>query len=165
MKKFLGRPFLCLLVVSSLWAQNARVARPDLNGVWLLNAAESDFGQVPPPTKQSEEVTQAGEEVAITISIERPEVKQKYTLRFRVGSGETPMERLFAPDAPFRILSVRGEWNGPVLVVTERVQFQGTEGTLEAKYQLAAAGRKLRKTTHVEMPGGALDTTTIYDKE
>ena len=53
----------------------AQGARPDLNGVWRLNVAESDFGQVAPPVKQSEEVTQAGEEMAIAVSIERPEAE------------------------------------------------------------------------------------------
>jgi len=161
MKRFLAGVLMMLCV--SVAAQTAR--RPDLNGVWRLNAAESDFGQVPPPVKQSEEVTQAGEEMAIAVSIERPETKQSYTLRFRVSGGETPMERLFPVGAPFRILSVKGEWKGAVLVVTERVQFQGTDGKLEARYQLTAGGKKLKKTTHVEMPDGTLDTTTVYDKE
>lgn len=169
MKKFLRKPSICVLMVTGfsplLGAQSTRTARPDLNGVWRLNAAESDFGQVPPPTKQSEEITQAGEEVAIAISIERPETKQNYTLRFRVDGGETPMGKLFAPGTPFRILSVKGQWNGAILVVTEQVQFQGANGTLEAKYQLAAGGKKLKKTTHVAMPEGSLDTTTVYNKE
>lgn len=163
MTKFLGIPVILVLVVTSLWAQNTR--RPDLNGVWRLNAAESDFGQVPPPEKQSEEITQAGEEMAIAVSIERPETKQNYTLRFQVGGGETPMERLFPADAPFRILSVKGVWRGAVLIVSERVQFQGSDGTLEAKYQLTAGGKKLKKTTHVSMTQGTLDTTTVYDKD
>jgi hypothetical protein len=75
------------------------------------------------------------------------------------------MERLFPADAPFRILSVKGEWKGAVLVVAERVQFQGAEGTLEAKYHLTSAGKKLKKTTHVAMPAGEFETTTVYDRE
>ncbi|HTH53780.1 MAG TPA: hypothetical protein VL495_07510 [Edaphobacter sp.] len=151
--------------MTSLWGQGAKAGRPDLNGVWQLNVAESDFGQVPPPTKQSEEITQAGEEMAIAISIERPETKQNYTLRFRVGSGETPMESLFPLKAPFRVLSVKGDWVGAALVMTEKVEFQGATGTLEARYQLIAGGKKLKKTTHVVMQEGTLDTTTVYDRE
>jgi len=68
---------------------------------------------------------------------------------------------------------LRGAWAAPtsgapkgaVLVLTERVEFQGTAGTLEARYQLAAGGRKLKKATHVAMPDGTLDTTTVYDRE
>ena len=151
------------LAVGALGQRTA--VRPDLNGVWKLNVAESDFGEVPPPLKQSETVTQAGEEMAIAVLIEREESKQNYTLRFRVGSGETPMEMLFPADAPFRILGVKGEWKGAVLVVTERVRFQGADGTVEAKYQLAAGGKKLKKATHVVMPAGEFDTTTVYDRE
>ncbi len=162
MRKFAGVALWGLMVVG-LGAQTH--ARPDLNGVWRLNATESDFGQVPPPTQQSEEITQAGEEVAIAISIVRPETKQSYTMRFQVGGEATLMGGLFAENAPFRIVSVKGEWKDSVLLVTEKVQFQGADGRLEARYQLAAGGKKLKKTTHVEMPGGALDTTTVYDRE
>ena len=165
MRKFLGISVILLSLAAPLRAQSGATKRPDLNGVWRLNAAESDFGQVPPPERQSEEITQAGDEMAIAVSIERPETKQKYTMRFQTGGGETGMERLFPPGTPFRILSVRGEWKGAVLMLTERVEFQGTAGTLEARYQLAAGGKKLKKTTHVAMPDGALDTTTVYDRE
>src|SRR4051794_29416956 len=128
---------IVMLLAVATSAQQRAAARPDLNGVWRLNVAQSDFGQVPPPERQSETVTQAGEEMAIAVSIERVESKQNYTLRFRVGSGETPMEMLFPADAPFRILSVKGEWKNSVLVVTERVRFQCADGTIAAMYQLA----------------------------
>ena len=157
--------FLIALVFSPPTLAQKAASRPDLNGVWKVNIAESDFGQAPPPLRQSETVTQAGEEVAIAVSIEREETKQNYTLRFRTGGGETPMSRLFPEDAPFRILSVKGEWKGAVLVVTERVTFQGAEGTIEARYQLAPGGKKLKKSTHVSMPAGEFDTTTVYDLE
>ncbi len=156
--------FLMVMMAVGAAAQHT-AARPNLNGVWKINIAESDFGQVPPPAKQTETITQAGEEMAIAVQIERPESKQSYTLRFRVGAGETPMGILFPADAPFRILSVKGEWKGAVLVVIERVTFQASEGTVEARYQLAAGGKKLRKTTHVAMPAGEFDTSTVYDRE
>ena len=165
MNRFLGSLFFLLTLLAAGATAQRLPARPDLNGVWNLNVTESDFGQVPPPLKQSETVAQAGEEIAIAILIEREGSRQSYTLRFRTGGGETPMERLFPAYAQFRILSVKGEWKGAVLVVTERVQFQGAEGTLEAKYQLTSAGKKLKKTTHVAMPAGEFETTTVYDRE
>lgn len=155
----------CAGMVAAVCLAAGAQARPDLNGVWNLDVKESDFGQTPPPLRQSEEVTQAGEEVAIAVLIERPETKQSYTLRFRVGGGETPMARLFPEGAPFRILSVKGEWKGAALVVTEKVQFQGADGALEARYQLVSRGKKLKKETHVTLPDGTFDTTTVYDRE
>jgi hypothetical protein len=165
MREIFAAAVMAAALGAGTWQGGKAAPRPDLNGVWRLNAAESDFGQFPPPVKQSEEITQAGEEMAIAVSIERPETKQNYTLRLQVGGGETPMERLFPVGTPFRILSVKGEWRGAALVVIERVEFQGTAGTLEARYQLAAGGKKLKKTTHVAMPEGKLDTTTVYDRE
>src|ERR1700750_576611 len=99
MKRWIAGALLSISMLSGLlgifavvWpegamAQGSSAARPDLNGIWRVNGAESDSGQVPPPLKQSEEVTQAGDEMAIAVSIERPETKQSYTLRFRVGGG------------------------------------------------------------------------------
>ena len=165
MSRFRGFAVFLMVLMATDAAAQRTAARPDLNGVWKINIAESDFGQVPPPAKQTETITQAGEEMAVAIQIERPEVKQNYTLRFRVGAGETPMSILFPADAPFRILSVKGEWKGAILVVVERVTFQASEGTVEARYQLVAGGKKLRKTTHVAMPAGEFDTSTVYDRE
>jgi hypothetical protein len=71
----------------------------------------------------------------------------------------------FSEEAPFRILGVKGEWHGAVLVVTERVSFQGAEGTVTANYALSGDGKVLRKTTHVVMDAGAFDTKTVYDKQ
>ena len=147
-------------------AQRRAGAKPNLSGEWKLNVAASDFGDVPPPTRQSEVVTQAGDEFAIAITMEREEMKQSYTLRFQAGGAEMPLAKgSFSDEAPFRILGVKGEWHGAVLVVTERVSFQGAEGTLTANYSLSGDGKVLRKTTHVVMDAGAFDTKTVYDKQ
>ena len=163
---------LALLLVGMAmtgFAQGGRVraaSKPDMNGTWKVNVAQSDFGEAPPPIRQNEVVKQAGDEFAIEITLEREQGKQHYTLRFQVGGGEMPLAKgSFADDAPFRVLSVKGEWQGPVLVVTEKVSFQGEEGTLKASYSLSGDRKVLRKATHVSMSAGEFDTKTVYDKE
>jgi hypothetical protein len=112
-----------------------------------------------------EQITQAGNEFAISITLEREETKQDYTLRFEAGGEPMPLlSSAFPSDAPFRILSVRGEWKGATLVVTEKISFQGAEGTLMASYSLAPGGKTLRKLTHITMDAGEFDTKTVYDK-
>ena len=168
MRKIAWLAVLLAGVTTMGWAQGgARAgAKPNLNGTWKLNVAQSDFGGVPPPIRQSEVVTQAGEEFAIAITLEREQSKQNYTLRFQVGGAEMPLAKgSFADDAPFRVLSVKGEWQGTVLVVTEKVSFQGEEGTLKASYSLSPNGKVLRKATHVSMSAGEFDTKTVYDKQ
>jgi hypothetical protein len=162
-------PAIVLLVGTALAAVgqggSRPATRPNLNGIWNLNVAQSDFGQVPPPLKQSESILQAGEEFAISITLEREEMRQNYTLRFRAGSNPSPIAAgSFPDDAAFRVLSVKGEWQGPALVVTEKVNFQGSEGTITARYTLSANGRSLTKQTHVAMSAGEFDTRTVYDK-
>lgn len=148
------------------WSQKKAGAKPNLTGEWKLNVAASDFGDVPPPTRQTEVVTQAGDELAIAITMEREEMKQNYTLRFQAGGAEMPLAKgSFPEDAPFRILSVKGEWQGAVLVVSARVSFEGSEGTLTSSYALSADGKVLRKTSHVVMEAGTFDTKTVYDKQ
>jgi hypothetical protein len=147
-------------------AQKKAGAKPNLTGEWKLNVAASEFGDVPPPMRQMEVVTQAGDEFAIAITIEREEMKQNYTLRFQAGGAEMPLAQgSFPEDAPFRILGVKGTWQGAVLVVTQRVSFRGAEGVLTSNYSLSADGKVLRKTTHVAMEGGEFDTKTVYDKQ
>jgi hypothetical protein len=165
MKKMVWLAMVLALVGVGL-AQGKPGAKPNLTGEWKLNVAASDFGDVPPPTRQSEVVTQAGDEFAIAITIEREEMKQNYTLRFQAGGAEMPLAKgSFPEEAPFRILGVKGEWQGPVLLVTQRVSFQGAEGTVTSKYSLSADGKVLRKTTHVAMDAGTFDTKTVYDRQ
>jgi hypothetical protein len=155
-----------LALVGAGWAQGRAAAKPNLTGEWKLNVAASDFGDVPPPIRQSEVVTQAGDEFAIAITMEREEMKQSYTLRFQAGGAEMPLAKgSFSEAAPFRILGVKGEWRGTVLVVTERVSFQGAEGTVTSNYSVSADGKVLRKTTHVAMDAGTFDTKTVYDRQ
>ncbi len=141
-------------------------SHPNLSGMWKLNAAASDFGPAPPPIRQSEKITQGGDEFAIEIDLERAETKQHYTLRFRAGDEPMPLAAgSFPEDAPFRIVSVKGEWQARTLVVTEKVSFQGSDGTLTARYTLSADGKTLDKQTHVSMSVGEFDTRTVYDKQ
>jgi hypothetical protein len=165
MKKMVWLAMVLALVGVGL-AQGKPGAKPNLTGEWKLNVAASDFGDVPPPTRQSEVVRQAGDEFAIAITIEREEMKQNYTLRFQSGGAEMPLAKgSFPEEAPFRILGVKGEWQGSVLLVTQRVSFQGAEGMVTSKYSLSADGKVLRKTTHVAMDAGTFDTKTVYDRQ
>lgn len=168
MKKMVAAVVLLVgIAACAIGQSNTRpVPRPNLSGTWMLNVTQSDFGQVPPPKQQSESILQAGEEFAISITLEREEMKQNYTLRFRAGSDPSPIPAgSFPGDAPFRILSVKGEWQGQTLVVTEAVSFQGSEGTLTARYTLSANGKSLTKLSHVAMSAGEFDTRTVYDKQ
>ena len=147
-------------------AKTKTAAHPDLNGTWVLNAARSDFGQAPPPSQQIEDILQAGSEVAISISLEREQIKQHYTLRFAIGGEAMPAPAgAFPSDAPFRILSVRGDWDGAALVTTEKVSFKGEDGTIVSRYTLSAGGKVLTKATHIAMSEGEFDTRTVYDKQ
>jgi hypothetical protein len=158
--------FAVLVLGVALPVRGQSAARPNLAGTWKLNVAESDFGQLPPPDKQSEVFTQNGDDISIAVTIERAEMKQNYTLRFKAGGPEAAVAKdAFPADSPFRILAVKGEWQGAVLVVMERVSFQGTDGTLRASYALSADGKMLRKSTHVSMSAGEFDTKTAYDRQ
>jgi hypothetical protein len=157
---------LILLFAHTCFAAAQNTTRPNLNGTWNLDVAKSDFGQIPPPKRQSEEILQAGQEFAISVTLEREDIKQSYTLRFRVGGEVSPLAAgAFPEDTPFRILNVKGEWEGQTLVVTEKVTFQGSDGTVIARYTLSAGGKVLTKQTHVSMSAGEFDTRTVYDRE
>ena len=71
----------------------------------------------------------------------------------------------FPDDAQFRIVSVKGEWQGQTLVVTEKVSYQGADGVVTARYTRSGDGKMLTKQTHVSMSVGEFDTRTVYDKQ
>ena len=83
MRKISCLALLLVGVAMTGFAQGRAASKPDMNGTWKVNAAQSDFGEAPPPIRQSEVVKQAGDEFAIEITLEREQGKQHYTLRDR----------------------------------------------------------------------------------
>jgi hypothetical protein len=158
--------FAALAVPMSQAQTAAATSTPDLSGSWKINIAKSDFGQAPPPTTQTEVITQSGNTITFAIARESQFGKQNYTFSVKADGTETPFPSDALPaDSPFKILSSSAAWQGPSLVVTQKTSFQDNPGSTKATYTLSPDGKQLTKDTQITFSQGEFETKAVYDKQ
>jgi hypothetical protein len=155
-----------LFLASHAYAAPAAADQPDLSGTWKLNVEKSDFGQIPPPTSETNVITQSGADIKLATKSERDQGTREYTIALKIDGTVTPTpEGTFPPESPLQIISSKAEWDLKTLVITQQASFQGNPGSLKSKYTLSTDGKVLTRTTNVSMGMGDFTTTMIYDKQ
>ena len=150
---------------ATLQAQTAPAAKPDFSGSWKLNVGKSDYGQVPPPTSETNLVTQTEDNFKVAVTQSGQVGDQNYTLAFKAGGAETTMAAdAFAANSEFRILSSKAEWAGTVLVVEQKAMYQGGPLAISARWSLSDDGKVITKITSFSLSQGDFSTTTVYEK-
>jgi hypothetical protein len=168
MKKILAILFLLSTALATGYAQTLPVKedRPNLSGMWTLDIAKSDFGQIPAPTSAHEEITQTGDTLKFALASETSYGGRNYAFSLVADGTEQLMpEGTFPTEAPFKVLSSTAEWHGSVLALSQKASFQGAPGTVRATYTLSPDGKVLTKLSHISMPMGDFDTRAIFDKQ
>ena len=143
-----------VLVLLVLLVQGAVPAKPDFSGQWVINAAESDFGLIPPP--QCRALTLTHREPEFVVEETRPDGTRCGVL-VRYTTDGAPVTYT-TNDTPMR---ARLTWVGGQLVII-RTSDDGVTMRIEAS--VSPDGRKLTRAYHVESPQGATDWTYVYDR-
>lgn len=128
--------------------------RADYSGQWVVNAAESDFGLIPPPQCRGLKV--AHREPEVILEETRPDGSE-CGLRLRYTTDGAPITYT----ANNARQQARLAWSGNALVIQRRGE-DGVDMRIEAT--LSPDGRKLTRAFHVESPQGATDWTYVYDR-
>jgi hypothetical protein len=132
--------------------------KPDLSGNWKLNVDKSDFGPMPKPEKADYTIVQKG-----------PEMNVKSTA---VGSmGEMTNEVKILTDGTEFTNTIRGQevkgtakWEGKTLVVTQKLEIQGTAITFIQKWTLSDDGKSIVQEVNISTPQGEVAQKAILDK-
>lgn len=149
-----------LVVAVALAAAGTASAQvPNFSGDWTLNVSASDFGGMPAPSKLTQKVTHA-----------EPSLK---ILSNQVSDfGTFDSDFTFTTDGTECVNKVMDftlkstlKWEGPVLVVSSTMDFQGSPATMVDKWSLSPDGKQLIVNRHFEGPMGAGDGTLLFDKQ
>jgi hypothetical protein len=132
----------------------AALPKPDFSGQWVLNAAESDFGIIPPPQCR-----------ALTLTHREPEVVSEETqpdgtgcgVRVRYTTDGAPVTYT-TNDTP---MGARMTWAGAGLIIV-RMSDDGVTMRIEAT--VSPDGKKLTRAFQVESPQGSAEWTYVYDR-
>ena len=143
---------LALVLVAAQVAGGA--SKPDFSGQWVVNAAESDFGLIPPPQCRGLKLTHREPEL---ISEETRPGGEPCGLTLRYTTDGTPITYI-ANDARQR---AQLTWSGNTLVI-ERKSDDGVMMRIEAT--LSGDGKKLTREFSVEAPQGSTSWTYVYDR-
>jgi len=145
-----GLLLCCLTVVAA--------DKPDFSGNWKLNVEKSDFGPMPKPEKAD-----------YTIVHKDPEMNVKSVA---VGSmGEMTNEVKILTDGTEFTNTVRGQevkgtakWDGKTLVVTQKLEIQGTAITFVQKWTLSDDGKSIVQEVNISTPQGEVAQKAVLDK-
>jgi hypothetical protein len=153
------------VAVAVALAQTASASKPDFSGSWKLNLVKSEFGQVPQPTSETNVVTQTGDDFSLAVTQANEMGTVNYLISFKAGGTETPVAKdAFPANADFKILSSKAEWQGNVLVLTQKATYQNGAVDVLARFMLSDDGKVLTKLTNYATDQGEFDTRTIYEK-
>ncbi|HEV2711162.1 MAG TPA: hypothetical protein VGU67_13185 [Edaphobacter sp.] len=147
-------------------ATPAATAKPDLTGTWKLNLEKSDYDQVPPPSDETLTFARTGSTSTIATVSDNERGKEVYTLPFTTDGAETPTPSgVFADTATLRYLSTKGEWQGSSLILTQKIMYQDSPGSLRSVLTLSPDGKTLTCAMHISVDQGEFDTTSVYEKQ
>lgn len=139
-------------------------AKTDLSGSWKIDLSKSDFGPAPPPSAQTETITQTGDDITIVLDSTGDQGTQKYTLTLKAGGPEVPFPATNNNGSPLVIISNKAEWQGAALLVTEKAAYQDNPITLKITYTLSPDGKFLTKNTHISAEMADFDLRAVYNK-
>lgn len=178
-KKMFGAVVVLSLSASVLHAQAAApspapaasvilapAASQDLSGTWKLNLEKSNYDQVPPPQDETIVLTQKGPVFTIATTSDNDRGKEVYTLPFTADGADTPTPKgTFADTAALQFVSSKGEWKGGALVLTQKILYENSPGTLTSTFKLSPDGKTLTRVMDISVDQGMFQTTSVYDKQ
>ncbi len=148
-----------LAVLALLLCAVAAQAKPNFSGEWKLNASKSDFGMMPAPTSLVQKITHNDPELKVV----RTQVSER---------GEFTNESVYTTDGKECVNKSRfGEtkstlkWDGDVLVIESKMDFQGNAVTVTEKWSLSEDGKTLTLNRHFSSSQGEGDVKTVLEKQ
>jgi len=152
------RTTLRALVVLSLLAGTASAqTKPNLTGIWKMNAAKSTFGGGPAPDYINRTISHA--EPLLLIDEEQLGAAgvQKTTRKYTTDG--TPMSF----ESQGTQVTSSATWDGNTLIVVSKVAAIGVQFT--DKMTLAEDGRTLTSAVRIDTAQGGVDLLVVFDRQ
>ena len=146
---------LAALLAAAAFAQS----QPNFSGTWKVNLGKSDYGMLPPPESRLDVIEHTGDTMKDQVSAVNQQGKQDYTLTFKTDGSETVNK------IADREMKITAKWDGPVLVVTIKLNLQGQDIDIQSKWALSGDGSTLTQNAHLATPMGEMDQKVVLEKQ
>ncbi len=140
---------------------------PNLTGRWKLNLPKSDFGPIPGPDSQTDDIALNGSAFTQRVVSDGPQGKRDYTLSLTVDgkAREVPSDSPMAHIGELTLQKIAASWEGSALAVSETLKFQGSDLQVKNHYDLSADASVLTVTSHITSATGEMVRKLVFDRQ
>jgi len=147
------------LVLALLAVTLTAWSAPDFSGSWKANVSKSTFGPFPSPDKY----TRVIDHKEPVIKIEEAQVSER---------GEWTAIMNLATDGKETKSEMRGnelksvsKWEGDVLVVKSKLNFNGTEVELNDRVTLSEDKKTMTLQRKIDAPQGMMEQSVVFERQ
>lgn len=148
------RPVLALFAFSL-----AAFSAPDFSGFWKANVGKSNFGAMPSPEKY----TRVIDHKEPTVKIEESQASERgewtATINLKTDGTETSSE------IRGNALKSVSRWDGDVLNIKSKVDFNGNVIELNDRLSLSADKQTLTLDRKIDTPNGVLEQSIVFERK
>jgi hypothetical protein len=144
-----------LLLALSGYAQT----QPNFTGTWKLNVGKSDFGPVGGPDSRTDVIVQTEGMIKDDVNSDGQQGKISYTLNLKTDGTETMVH------IANRDIKISGKWEGPLLVVNQKFDYEGNPITAKNTWTLSSDGNTFTISSHINSPMGEFDQKQVFEKQ
>lgn len=132
--------------------------KPDFSGAWKLNNDKSDFGPIPKPDKYESTIDHKDPQLKISTVQAGEQGERKSDVTFMTDGNETTNK--FGPTE----MKSKAKWEGNVLVIESKMEFQGNEISISEKWSLSEDRKAIVIDRLINSPQGDLPMKMTLDK-
>lgn len=147
-----------LLVTSWLGAATAQSA-PNLTGTWALDAAKSNFGQLPAPQNRSDVIDHREPQLTIKRTILQDGTPASLDLKYTIDGKPHPNT------TPQGQITSTLTWEGRVLVMKSQVPTDGGAAEIVDRMTLSSDGKTLTQDRTISVQGQEIKQTIVLVKQ
>lgn len=145
--------------VAFLACSLAVYAAPDFSGSWKANVAKSNFGAMPSPDKYTRVIEHKEPTVKIDESQSSERGEWAGTINLKTDGTETTSE------IRGNALKSVSRWDGEVLTVKSKFEFNGTPIELDDRLSLSADKKTLTLQRKLDTPNGVLEQSVVFERQ
>jgi hypothetical protein len=154
------RTLVLLSAVVAVPAALHAQAKPDFSGTWIFVPEKSDFGQMPAPATMTRTITHKDPSLKVV------------TVQTGGPMGDTSVETTFTTDGKPQQNNVQGsqmttvgKWEGSAILLHSSINVQGTDLTIDDRYELSDGGKTLTVMRTFTAPDGNAVTKIVMKKQ
>lgn len=151
---------LCIATVALAALGCVAADKPNFSGKWVLDTEKSDFGQMPAPSSQTQEVDHKDPKLKIKTTTKGPQGD-----RTAEASYTTDGEENTNPGPQGTEIKSKTKWDGSKLLSTRKLSIQGNDIEISDVQVLAEDGKSFTVERTMKSPMGEMTQKLIFKKE